>query len=284
MPSHRRPTSEESVVSASPAVQRRRPKRSESGLDKDGSERYLSKAIGRALDVLDLFPDENCFLNLKEISVQMSLPESSLFRILVTLQDRAYLTQDSSGCYRLAHKVLFGKVRDRASVLKDRANPILRDLASRFNETASIAYLFETRIQVLDSVDTFHEVCIINKPGRVLPPHCSSLGKAIAAFQDPATCDEILGVYGLIRRTPHTVTDRQQLFAMFDEIRRSGYAVDREEASEGGICVAAPIRSGQKRVIASVSLSTPVARMTPEREKATIEAVIKAAGEISAFV
>ena len=49
-------------------------------------------------------------------------------------------------------------------------------------------------------------------------------------------------------------------------------------------CVAAPIRSGQKRVIASVSLSTPVARMTPEREKATVEAVIRAAGEISAFV
>jgi hypothetical protein len=78
-------------------VQRRRPKRSGNGVDRHGSERYLSKAIGRALDVLDLFPDENCYLNLTEISTQMRLPESSLFRILVTLKDRAYLTQDSSG-------------------------------------------------------------------------------------------------------------------------------------------------------------------------------------------
>jgi DNA-binding IclR family transcriptional regulator len=268
----------------SPAVQRRRPKRSEEGVDKDGSDRYLSKAIGRALDVLDIFPDENCYLNLKEIGTQLSLPESSLFRILVTLQDRAYLTQDSSGCYRLAHKVLFGKVSDRAGVLRERAHSALRDLASRFNETASLAYLFETRIQVLDSVDTLHEVRVINKPGRVLPPHCSSLGKAIAAFQDPATRDELLGVYGLIRRTPHTIIDRQELFLMFEEIRRTGYAVDREEASEGGICVAAPIRSGPKRVIAAVSVSTPVARMTPDREKSTIEAVMKTARKIAAFL
>lgn len=272
------------MVKASPAVQRRRPKRSQAGIAKDGAERYFSKAIGRALDVLDLFPDENCHLNLKEISTQMGLPESSLFRILMTLQDRAYLTQDSSGCYRLTNKVLFGKVRDRAGILRERAHPLLRELASRFNETASLAYLFEMRIEVLDSVDTLHEVRVINQPGRVLPPHCSSLGKAITAFQDPRTGDEILGVYGLIRRTPYTITDRQELLAMFDEIRRTGYAVDREEASEGGICVAAPIRSGQDRVVAAVSLSTPVARMNPEREKATIEAVVKAAELMAAFV
>jgi hypothetical protein len=105
------------------AVQRRRPKRSAESVDKDGSERYLSKAIGRALDVLDLFPDENCYLNLKEISARMNLPESSLFRILVTLRDRAYMRQDSSGCYRLADKVLFGKVRDQAGEPRERAHP-----------------------------------------------------------------------------------------------------------------------------------------------------------------
>jgi DNA-binding IclR family transcriptional regulator len=269
---------------AARVFQRRRPKRIESGLDKTSSERYLSKAIGRALDVLDLFPDENCYLNLKEISARMSLPESSLFRILVTLQDRSYLTQDASGCYRLTHKVVFGKVRDRAGALRERAHPILHDLANRFNETASLAYLFETRIQVLDSVDTLHEVRIINKPGRMLAPHCSSLGKAITAFQDPAINDEILSVYGLIQRTPHTITDRRALLAMFAKIRRTGFAVDREEASEGGICIAAPIRDAQKHVIAAVSLSTPVARMTPGREKAAIKAVMKAAGEIANLV
>jgi DNA-binding IclR family transcriptional regulator len=272
------------VLKASLAAQRRRPKRSKSGNERNGSERYLSKAICRALDVLDLFPDENCYLNLKEISTRMGLPEASLFRILTTLQNRAYLTQDASGCYRLAKKVLLGKVRERADVLRELVHPILRDLASRFNETASLAYLFETRIQVLDSVDTLHEVRVINKPGRVLPPHCSSLGKAITAFQDPVTSDEILGVYGLIQRTPNTVTDRQQLLTMFQEIRRTGYAVDREEASEGGICIAAPIHSDQKPVVAAISLSTPAARMTIDRERSTIAAVIKAAGEIALLV
>src|SRR5262245_9861710 len=91
---------------AGQTAQRGRPKRS--GLDdaqSNGAERYLSKAIGRALDVLDLFPDEQCRLNLKEISSCTSLPESSLFRILLTLENRGYLLMDSVGCYRLAPRV-----------------------------------------------------------------------------------------------------------------------------------------------------------------------------------
>src|SRR6185437_12411713 len=140
-------------MKATPAVQRRRPKRMKTGARQGhGPERYLSKAIGRALDVLDLFPDEHCRLNLKEISSRMQLPESSLFRVLVTLENRSYLTQDASGCYRLAPIVLFGKVREQAKQLKELVHPTVRRLASQFNESASMAYLFETRIQVLDSV------------------------------------------------------------------------------------------------------------------------------------
>jgi DNA-binding IclR family transcriptional regulator len=272
-------------MKASPVIQRRRPKRKAVGARPEQEvERYLSKAIGRALDVLDLFPDEHCHLNLKEISARMELPESSLFRVLVTLENRSYLIQDTSGCYRLAPKVLFGKVREHAKHLRELAHPTLRRLASQFNETASMAYLFETRIQVLDSVDTLHEVRVINTPGRVVPPHCSSLGKAITAFQEPAMVDEVLGVYGLVRRTPYTVVDRQALLENFEEIRKNGFAVDREEASEGGICIAAPIRCEDKRVIAALSLSVPKARMSAGREHEIIRGVLEAAARVAALI
>jgi DNA-binding IclR family transcriptional regulator len=266
-------------------VSRRRPKR----VDADDSsanaaERYLSKAIGRALDVLDLFPDEHCFLNLKEVSSRMGLPESSLFRILLTLKDRAYLRQDSSGCYCLAPRVLLGKTRERADHLAELVQPTLRHLASLFNETASLAYLFETRIQVLESIDTLHDVRVINQPGRVLPPHCSSLGKAIAAFQERPVADEILAVYGLVRRTPNTLTDRQALLADFEQIRERGYSVDREEACEGGICLAAPIRKPNTRVVAAISVSSAAARMNPQREEEIAAALLETTAKVAALM
>jgi DNA-binding IclR family transcriptional regulator len=250
----------------------------------NGTDRYLSKAIGRALDVLDLFTDEQISLNLRELSAMMRLPESSLFRVLLTLVDRGYLQQDNSGCYSLAPKLGYGKVRERAMRLKELAHPVLRRLGDQFNETASIAHLFETRVQVLDTVEALHEVRMINLPGRVLPPHCSSMGKAIAAFQEPPFADAMLSVYGLIRRTAATKVDRQAIMADFELIREQGFAVDHEEAAEGGICIGAPIRTPSGSVIAAVSVSTPSSRMTADRERLIMQAVLDAAAEITSLI
>jgi DNA-binding IclR family transcriptional regulator len=118
----------------------------------------------------------------------------------------------------------------------------MEKLANRFNETVSLAYLHDDRIHVLASMDSFHEIRMSNKPGRVLPPHCSAMGKAIAAFQGRALSDRILEVYGLTRRTDATITDRQQLFQQFEEIRATGIAYDREESNTGGLCIGAAIR------------------------------------------
>ena len=61
--------------------------------------------------------------------------------------------------------------------------PYLKALNSNLNETSSLAFLFEDRIQIIDTIETFHDIRITNTlQGRVLPPHCSSLGKAVAAL------------------------------------------------------------------------------------------------------
>ena len=273
------------LVKPDRTVQRRRPKpASTDGASLGGAERYFSKAIGRALDVLDLFPDEHCILNLKELSSRMGLPETSLFRILLTLKDRGYLRQDAAGCYTLAPRVLLGKTQERAEQLAELVRPTLRQLASQFNETASLAYLFETRIQVLESVDTLHDVRVINQPGRVLPPHCSSLGKAITAFQERSVANEILAVYGLVRRTPYTLVDRQAVLDDFDQVRERGYSIDREEASEGGICFAAPIRKPDTRVLLAISISSSSARMTSELERAIATALLETTNEVAKLI
>jgi DNA-binding IclR family transcriptional regulator len=155
--------------------------------------------------------------------------------------------------------------------------PHLQKLASRFDETASCAYLFQDRIQVLDSVETLHQMRITNKPGRVLPPHASSLGKAITAFQKPELIERMLEVYGLVPRTPRTVCDRQTLLSEFERIRSEGYALDREESVIGGICIGAAIALDDSPVLAAFSVSTPVPRMTPERELEITRALLDAA-------
>ena len=263
--------------------QRRRPKRASevaTTLEVDDGP-YHSRTISRALDVLEAFSEERPALTLKDLSRAIGFPDSSLFRVLVTLQNRGYLQQSDDGSYQLARKVFLGKLSERAEKFREIAKHEMQSLASHFNETASLAYLFDDRIQVIESIDSLHDIRISNRPGRVLPPHCSAMGKAITAFQEREQVDRILEAYGLAPRTSHSVTDRRELIAQLSQIRKSGIAYDREESTLGGICMAAAIQMKDGRVIAAVSVSTPIARMSPAREKETAAGVLETAAAIA---
>jgi DNA-binding IclR family transcriptional regulator len=273
---------ESQLIASDARRRRRRPKRetAEEGKSVWG-EQYHLKAIGRALDVLECFEDDTTCLSLKELSKISKLPESSLFRILLTLENRGYLLQNADGSYRLPPKLLYGRLHERAETLRAVARPYLQKLAARFDETASLACLFGDQVRVLDTVETFQEIRMGNKPGRVLPPHCSSLGKAITAFQPPELVNRMLEVYGLFRRTERTIVERQVLLAEFDLIRQQGRAYDREETVMGGFCIGAPIAHPPGHVFAAISVSTPLVRMSPEREAEIIQALGETAELIS---
>jgi DNA-binding IclR family transcriptional regulator len=265
------------------AVRRRIPKWAlQSAPDASANEQYYLRSIGRALEVLDCF-DGTAPLALKEIGARTGLPESTLFRILLTMEKHSFLEQAVDGTYQLAPKLRFGWLIKEANLLKAKARPELERLTNRFNETASVAYLYDDRIQVIDSIETFHEIRMSNRIGRVLPPHCSAMGKAITAFQERGLADRILEVYGLSRRTEHTITDRAKLFDEFDQIRKNGTACDREESIMGGICYGAAIQQPGRAVVAALSLSTPVVRMTAARDEETCMAVSEAARRVAAL-
>ena len=248
------------------------------------ADQYSSKALIRALDLLECFSDEHTALGLKELSSLNDVPGSSLYRTLSTLVSRGYLVQGNDGTYRISQRLLHGKVRELAEKLCEVARPHLQALGAQFDETASLSYLFGECIQVVDAAETLHCVRLTNCPGRVLPPHCSSMGKSITANQSPEKINRLLEVYGLVRRTSRTITDRSTLFAEFERIRSLGYALDREESTEGGFCVGAPICCPGKPVVSAVSLSMPLMRFTPELEKSVVAAVVAAAKAIATAI
>lgn len=266
------------------AVRRRIPQWALHSKENDSSnDQYLLRSIGRAIEVLNTF-DGKQPLALKEVSQKTELSESTAFRVLLTLERYGYLSQQVDGTYQLAPKLQAGWQLEQARILRDKARPELERLANRFNETVSLAALFDDRIQVLDCMETFHEIRISNRVGRVLPPHCSAMGKAITAFQDRTLIDRILEVYGLFPRTPHTIVDRNHLFEEFETIRQTGFAYDREESVLGGLCIGAVIRPEGRLPVAALSVSTPLARMVGTREQETCQAVLESARAIAALL
>lgn len=243
---------------------------------------YYSKAIGRALDILEYFSDSETTLNLTELVQMSGIPEASLFRILLTLEYHRYIQRNHDGSYKMAPKVLFGTLYEHAENVRQKVHPLLIILNQRFDETVSLAYLFGDKIQVIDVLEAFKEVRATNTLGKLLPPHCSSMAKTITAFQPQDRTDRIVQVYGLVRFTENTIVDRLALLEEYKRIRRNGWSMEREESSEGICCFGAPVFNEKQHAVAAISVMCPLIRLTPEREKEIIQDLVKTSQKASA--
>ena len=74
----------------------------------------------------------------------------------------------------------------------------------------------------------------------------------------------ILADGGMKRYTDNTITDFPALLESLRVVRRTGYAIDREEYLPGVICVGAAIRDQAGTVIGAISASTPTMRADDE--------------------
>ena len=99
--------------------------------------------------------------------------------------------------------------------------------------------------------------------GRVEAPHATSVGKAILAWLPEDEMRRILS-HGMKRYTEKTITEFPALLESLRIVRRTGYAIDREEYLPGVICVGAAIRDQAGTVIGAISASTPTMRATDE--------------------
>lgn len=243
-------------------------------------DKYFSKVIGKALDVLEILKTSPRPLTLKELTQRVGLVKSSVFRILHTLEVAGYVVREPSGAYRIASRAGFLVSGELLNRLLRVATPLMKQLSSEIGETVSLAALFENHIEVVAVVESSQLIRMSNTVGRIIPPHASSLGKSIAAHQSQDRCEQLLRSFGLYRFTPKTVTDETELKQEFGEIRRRGYSIDREESTSEGWCFGAPIFDPSEQVFAALSVSLPKLRLKGNEEK-LIQGIRRTARAIS---
>jgi len=102
------------------------------------------------------------------------------------------------------------------------------------------------------------------------PAYCTALGKAILANLPIEESDRIFEK-PLEKLTDKTVVDRIRLHEEFADIRLNGYAVDDEGIEHGLYCLAVPIHNYTGRVVAAISISGPVKRVSESSQKIIAE-------------
>lgn len=224
-------------------------------------DKYYSKVIGRALDILAVLRKHEGPIGLAELAARLNLAKSSAFRLLHTLDVSGYIERTGDGAYRLAADLRVWGDGKRVTDVVDAAMPHMRHLSREFGETITLAMHFDNRIEVVATLDSPHLIRMANTVGRILPPHASSLGKAITAHQSDDVAERLRRSYGNHRFTEHTLTDEVALKREYERIRTQGFSTDAEESVLEGCCFGAPIVGQDDTVIAALSLSLPKMRL-----------------------
>jgi DNA-binding IclR family transcriptional regulator len=259
------------------SLPRKKKKASKQGTS-PGGEQYFSRAVSKAFSVLHILARSEEPLTLSNIAARIGLTKSSAFRLLYTLEELRQVSQDAQGRYSVTEASRQSGYRSVAGMVVAIAGDAMHALHHRFKETVSVAVLISNHIEVAAVLESPHLVRMANTVGRILPPHASSLGKAITAFQPESTARNLILSYGMRVLTPSTISDEYKLDEEFERIRKQGFAFEMEESVPDGCCFGCPIVFDQTSAVAAISISMPTARLIQNEERNLLTETLKRAG------
>jgi DNA-binding IclR family transcriptional regulator len=248
-----------------------------------GESRYFSRAVGKAIQMLEMLTRSGEPMSLSELSKQTELTKSSAFRLLQTLETLHYVRRDVDGHYLPSNENVSVISSQYVNAVIAAAREPLRRLNMEFGETISLSVLMHNHIEVVHVVESANLIRMTNITGRILPPHASSMGKVVTAWQEADVRKRLLQSYGMTRYNENTIVDEQTIEDEYERIRERGYSTDAEETTIGGCCFGAPIFSAPGKAEAAISLSMPKTRLPKdeERQQRIIQSLRAAAEDIS---
>jgi DNA-binding IclR family transcriptional regulator len=186
--------------------------------------------------------------SLAEVQAASGLPRATAHRLLTALEQHGLVRRDDRGRYLLGlGLVALGHRAGEQFPLADRARPVLADLRDTTGESVQLFVCEPAGRRCVASLQSPHGLRWIVPEGAVLPNDVGSAGRVLG------------GVVG-----------------------SAGWTESVEEREPGVASVSAPVRDPSGAIVAAVSVSGPVERLTREPGARFGAAVDAAARTLSA--
>ena len=244
--------------------------------DTDKSEGGV-RAVQRALDILLAFKPGDDGLLVAELLKRVDLSRPTLYRLLDTLDAKSFLSsQGEPQRFRLGPAVAqLAHAWSAGTSYESVAQPMMRRLWETTCETVSL--------QVQEGVD---RVCVAELPstqplsfrrgvGYREKLVRGASGRSILAWLNVDVRD--LPAYGAAN-----AADAKRVTGQLQQVRSDGHATSRDELIQGAVAISAPFFESSGRVVGSLGLFGPSARLSEEVVKSYAALVQEEARALSA--
>jgi IclR family acetate operon transcriptional repressor len=232
------------------------------------------RAVDRALDILMAFRAGDPRLSASELLKRVDLSRPTLYRLLRTLEQRGFIVSvGEPQRFQLGPSVAhLARMWTSGLDLATLSQPMMRRLWEQTGETvALLVHHGEERVCVAE-MPSAQPLSFKRGVGHSEKVILGASGRAILAFADDASHY----IHGKIPKA------RQKDY--LDElarIRQAGYAISRDELIQGAVAIAAPFHSAGNKVMGSLAVYGPSARVDAPQVKRIAQWLKEAARELS---
>lgn len=236
---------------------------------KAASDKFFVQSINRAFSIVDeVAKSGDRGLSLSEIADKITLPVSTVYRIVQNLIHWQYLAENDGGNYTLGFAFLtLGNIVKENLKLAQIARKHMEELNQLTSETIYLAMLDAQTCEVIyiDKVESRRSIKLAAGIGSRNFIHATANGKCLVSRFSNDRIRKMLETKGMTALTPHTITDVQRFCDELEMVRKNGYALDDLENENGVRCVSAPIFDYTGKVVAAISISGIESNMDLER-------------------
>lgn len=248
----------------------------------DKTEQNTIKSLDRALSVF-AYLSQDQGKPLTALAEETGQSPATLYRILVTLQGQGLVEFDpGEQVWHIGPRAfIIGSQFLRRTSLVERARPVMRRLMEFTGETANLGIERNGMVLFLSQVETHESIRAFFPPGTMSDMHSSGIGKVLLANMEPTQQERFLKKMALPRYTEKTIVTHDEIVAHLAIIKSAGFAVDNEEKNLGMRCIAAPVFDYNREVVAGLSVSGPISRVSVAATDDLAQRVMQAAGELT---
>lgn len=246
-------------------------------------DKYIVPGLERGLRLLGEFSARDRVLSAADLARRLSVPRSTVFRLLATLEATGYVERADGGReYRLGLAVLRLGFDYLASLeLTELGGPLLNKLRDDIEYPCNLVVRDGRSVVYVAKSAASRPFASNVNVGTRLPAHATVLGRVLLEDLSLAQLRDIYPEPQLQVYSDSTPRTAEALFDMVQQDRQRGYVLHEGFFEASISTIAAPVRDRTGKVTAALGATIPASRIDPDQLGLMVEKVRGTAGELS---
>lgn len=216
------------------------------------ASRYPTPALEKGLDILELFAREPAGLTKSDVARRLGRTVSEIFRMLVCLEERGYISPSRDGeRFHLTLRLFeLGQQYPPTKRLLIESRPIMQQVTDELNQSCHLGVLDGDRVMIVAHVDPPLSVGFYVKAGGIGDLMRSTTGHVILAHQSSEVSSRAVQLWC----QHNQATPPRDFGEHLNKIKQRGYEQTKSYEVEGVTNISFPVLDDRGHAVAALSV------------------------------